>query len=169
MRLPSLLNGLLSLGLLSGLLTGASGCSSDYGLFSISIAFNPNVTLGDRENVEICYLRVADDSGKVLLNAYQIPPVADPNDQDGTLQSGCAGKKTPMRMTSAVSYSTSRTSGSLNFTVYALGTTTGGTPNQVLDQGCQKQSIKVFHGTNDEQPVSIELNVPDDSCPEYKP
>jgi hypothetical protein len=159
MRLPSLSKGLLSLGLLSGLLAGASSCSSDYGLFDIHVEFVSNKA-EDRDLVELCKLTVTDDSGRTLLKNYVIDPILDTG---GELISGCMGGKTK-RVVGDVSYSTSRASGKLNFVVYAVSA-----QDEVLKQGCANgQTIKVFQTAKDEQNVPIQLDNPNDNCPKYK-
>lgn len=165
MRLPSLSKGLLSLGLLSGLLAGASSCSSDYGLFDVHVEFVSNKA-EDRDLVELCKLTVTDDSGRTLLKNYVIDPILDTG---GELISGCMGGGKTKRVVGDVSYSTSRTSGTLKFSVYAIGTAPDGTQNQVLKQGCQSSPIKVFQTSKDEQVVSIQLDDPNDNCPAFKP
>jgi hypothetical protein len=164
MRLPSLSKGLLSLGLLSGLLAGASSCSSDYGLFDVHVEFVSNKA-EDRDLVELCKLTVTDDSGRTLLKNYVIDPILDTG---GELISGCMGGGKTKRVVGDVSYSTSRTSGSLNFVVYAVNA-----QDEVLKLGCaNRQTIKVFQTAKDEQNVPIQLDNPDAAknadCPKYK-
>ncbi len=159
MRLPRVSKGLLSLGLLSGLLAGGASCSSDYGLFDVHVEFVSNKA-EDRDLVELCKLTVTDDSGRTLLKNYVIDPILD---SGGELISGCMGGKTK-RVVGDVSYSTSRSSGQLNFAVYAVNA-----QDDVLKQGCApNQAIKVFQSAKDEQVVSIQLDNPNDNCPQYK-
>jgi hypothetical protein len=136
---------------LAGLLAGASGCNSDYGLFAINVVFASSVTPQDRQFVDKCKLTISDDSGKNILKDYVINPIATP---DGTVLSGCAGGgRTPQIVgRPAVSYSTSRDSGKLTFAVRAVDDN-----DKVLQQGSAQADIKVFHTVNDEQKVDIEL------------
>jgi len=160
MRLQSLSTGLVSLGLAAGFLAGASGCSSDYGLFDVHVEFVSNVA-ADRDLVDACWLTVTNESGAKLLR-YDIAPVPD---VDQSVKSGCGvldGGRTP-RVVGDISYSTSRTSGKLKFTVHALDS-----KQKVLKNGCADGSIKVFHGTGDEQRVSVNLNDPSDACPNFE-
>jgi hypothetical protein len=152
MRLPCLSKGLISLGLLPALLSGASSCGSDYGLFAINVVFASSVTPQDRQFVDKCKLTISDDSGKTLLKDYLIDPIATP---DGTVTSGCAGGgRTPQIVgRPAVSYSTSRSSGRLTFTVNAVDDN-----EKVLHTGSKQADIKVFHSKADEQTVDIELS-----------
>jgi hypothetical protein len=151
MRLPRFSKRLLSLGLLSGFLAGAGGCSSEYGLFDIHVFFANGLDANDRQDVEFCKLTVTDPSGKALLKNYIIEAIVT---VDGTVTSGCAGGRTP-QVVGDVSYSTSRTSGTLSFTVNAVnaGDTT-------LYSGSASKAIKVFNGPSDEQKVDVQLAKP---------
>jgi hypothetical protein len=154
MRLPSLSNGLLSLGLLSGLLTGASSCSSDYGLFDVHVEFVSNIQ-ADRDPVEMCWLRILDESNKELLK-YQIAATVNTSQE---VVSGCgkAPNGSTKKVVGDISYSTSRSSGTLKFIVSAEDAN-----RKPVKNGCTYQTIKVFHSPADEQSVKVDLDGPSD-------
>lgn len=152
MRVPRFSTGLLSLGLLSCFLAGASSCSSDYSLFAVNVVFSSSLVPQDRQFVDKCKLTVTDDAGTKLLKDYTIDPIATP---DGTVISGCAGGgRTPQIVgRPAVSYSSSRTSGKLTFTVNAVDDN-----DKILHTGSATGQARVFHAASDEQNVDITLD-----------
>ena len=154
MRLPRLSKRLLSLGLLSGFAAAAGSCGSDYALFKIHVAFSGNEQANDYQDVEHCRLSIADEKGGNVLSGYELTyrqvKYMDGNGQQQTKMAGCSGGVTPKDV-DTISYSTSRTSGTLTFTVDALDNNGG-----VTQHGSATGEIKVFSGS--ETPVEITLN-----------
>jgi hypothetical protein len=151
MRMPRLSNGFLALGLLSASLLGATSCNSEYGLFSISAQFSVGQTAADRQNIESCKLTITDEKGDKIVSGYLIP---QKRDSENNLVSGCGAAETPQRIgTDIISYSTSRTSGQLTFTMDALNNT-----EDVVQSGSDTKGVKVFHSKGDIVPVDITLS-----------
>jgi 2-polyprenyl-3-methyl-5-hydroxy-6-metoxy-1,4-benzoquinol methylase len=104
--------------LLALAVSGLAGCGPDYALFSVRIEFPTASTPSDRQTVEECRITVKDnESGRVVLQDVLLKSVEGPAGSQ-TLEAGCGGGRTP-RIVGDFSYSTSRSGGSLNFTVNA--------------------------------------------------
>jgi hypothetical protein len=152
---------LVSLGLLSAAIGGASGCSSDYGLFAVHTTF-PAGNATDRQSIEQCQMSISDGKrdgdGKLLRNVmvgYQLELRKIPaNTALGYYFVGCGGSNQTPQDIGRISYSTSRTTGSLIFLVDALDNTS--TP--VWYGESDPQAVKVFQTANDEVKVEIVMN-----------
>jgi len=149
---------LLSLGLLSAAIGGASGCSSDYGLFSVHTTF-PAGNATDRQSIEQCKLSISD--GKTDADGNLLPNVVEgyllelrkipANTALGYYFVGCGGSNQTPQDIGRISYSTSRTTGSLTFWVDALDNA----GNPVWHGVSDAQAVKVFQTANDEVKVEI--------------
>lgn len=131
---------LLSLGLLCAGIGGAAGCSGDYGLFDVHPHFAADVTLNDRVPVDKCVLYITDEKNEPVVSGYRLVP-----QQTGDSSFvGCPSGQTPSDL-GHLSYSTSRSSGSLSFRVDALDSN----GNPVATGTSQQWPVKTFHNTND--------------------
>ncbi len=138
--------GLLGLGLAA--LALASGCNADYGLFKVHSSFDNK----NYDNIYQCKLTITDQQGKDVEPGIILQGHVDTD--TGKLTSGCSGGN--QRATNdigSLNYSTSRTSGTLTFTVDAYDNN-----NNKLQSGSASQSVKVFHGDSDLQPVEISVS-----------
>jgi|SRR5450631_1366525 len=110
-------NGLLGAGFVAGALLAMSGCGPDYAIYKVNITSTDSSTL---DTIAQCRITVTpSDSAKPVLDHYVL--------------NGCAGLTN--QNIGTFSYSSSRSSGSLNFTVEAYNATgydpTDGTKNRV--------------------------------------
>jgi hypothetical protein len=138
----------LSLGLLTAAVGAASSCGSDYALFNVHPHFALSVSANDRQSIESCKLTVTDEKGGKVIDGYMIglKKVSD------TKYVGCGGGVTPADV-GYLSYSTSLSAGTLNFTVDGLDNS-----KNVVYTGSAQGTIKVFHSSTDEVSVDIILS-----------
>jgi hypothetical protein len=116
MRTSRLAKGLVTAGL-ALTASGLAGCGPDYSLFDVYIHFPQTSTPTDRQDIEACKITIVDtSSGKAVLQDHLLDAVY--NSGGTSLQAGCASAITP-RIVGHFSYSTSRSGGTLNFTVNA--------------------------------------------------
>jgi hypothetical protein len=98
-------------------LLGLSGCGPDYAIFKVHVkSANP------RNDIEACYMSIQDvGTGKMILDTAPLSKETgvDPSGAF-TLKQGCQGGVTPSDV-GYFSYSTSRSSGTLRFTVIGTG------------------------------------------------
>jgi hypothetical protein len=131
---------LVSLGVLSGALTLASGCGK-YGVFSVEGVFgNPNVSAND--NVEHCQLTIEDADKGIVIESYVLP-----------IPGACGDKS---NTGDPLSYSTSATSGTLNFIICGTDNT-----GKDIEQGEQSAAIRVYNSQSDAVGVTVQIN----ACP----
>jgi hypothetical protein len=146
---------LLSLGLLSSALGAAGGCGGDYGLFDVHGTF-PNAAPGDRdrEKVEQCKLSITDEKGIKVVDGFVLEPkkIPDATLPLGYFYVGCGNTTTPQDI-GHLSYSTSRTSGSLTFTIDALDANS----NPVYSGHSGAMGVKVFKTKDDVVKVNFVL------------
>jgi hypothetical protein len=138
---------LLSLGLLTAAVAGSGGCNSDYALFKVHPHFAIGVTANDRQVIESCKLTITDEKGGKVVDGYMITLK-----QVGGTYYGCGSAQTPSDIGN-LSYSTSLSAGTLNFTVEGLDNTK--TPKFT---GSAQGTIKVFHSASDEIPIDIVMS-----------
>lgn len=138
----------LFLGLVAGVLALAAGCGSDYALFNVHGKFNVSENASDWQNVEYCHLSVTDSNGVPVIQNYTLPTVQ----VDSNTFTGCRGGQTE-RDIGHLSYSTSRTSGTLTFTIDGVDNS-----NTVVQSGSTNATVKVFHSASDEVPVEITIS-----------
>jgi hypothetical protein len=112
--------GLLATGLLAGSLLGMSGCGPNYTLFKVDISSADT----PRNSIEECRLTITDENGVVVVDKYVLPAVYGPPDSAGnpTLNQGCVAPLTKGNI-GTLSYSSSRTTGTLTFRVDAWDNT----------------------------------------------
>lgn len=139
---------LLSLGILTTAVAGSGSCSSDYALFNVHPHFALGVSANDRQVIESCKLTITDEKGGKVVDGYMILP----KKISETKQVGCGNGTTPADIGN-LSYSTSLSAGTLNFTVDGLDNT-----KTVRYSGTAQGTIKVFHGANDEVAVDIVMD-----------
>ena len=148
---------LLSLGLLCAGVGGGAGCGGDYSLFNVHPHFDPSVVPNDRVPIEICRLSIQDEKGNAVIGVKdkETGVVGSGFQLEGkkisdTTWVGCVGGDTPQDL-GHLSYSSSRTSGSLTFRVEAYDAN-----NNILFSGTSDQEqAKVFHGESDIVAVDI--------------
>jgi len=111
---------LLASGMVAGALLGLGGCGPDYALYKVTISS----TTTPRDLIEECRMTITDENNVVVLNHYLLPTRYGAPDSAGnqTLDQGCAGNLTKASI-GTLSYSSSRTSGTLTFQVDALDNT----------------------------------------------
>jgi hypothetical protein len=112
----------LTVGMLVGSALGFGGCGRDYALYKVHIQFKsaanaqaPLILPANLENVAYCQVTISDESGNPVLENSPI--------------NGCATSVTPSDL-GYLSYSTSRTTGSLKFTMTAYDDS-----NKAVDTG----------------------------------
>jgi hypothetical protein len=91
-----------------------AGCGPDYAIFRVNVT-----SASPRNDIEVCRMTVTAETGEVVLKDYPLQSVwgAD-SDGNPTLKQGCEGGMTLFNV-GTFSYSTSRSGGSLKFTVNA--------------------------------------------------
>jgi len=92
--------GLLGAGLVAGALLAMSGCGPDYAIYKVDIT---SIDSSNRSDIAYCRITITDESGKTVLDHHAL--------------NGCTGLTN--QNIGTFSYSSSRSSGSLNFTVEA--------------------------------------------------
>jgi hypothetical protein len=146
--------GLLVAGLLAASLVGISGCGPDYSLFKVTV----NSKDSPRNTIGLCQLTITDENGNLVLDRYHLKPVYGAPDSNGaTLLQGCEPSLTTGNIVT-LSYSSSRTTGSLTFKVDAIDDSNGG--SKLVQTGSSSADPKVYHGPSDEVPVPITIGVP---------
>lgn len=111
--LKALSKGLLLAGGAAASMTLA-GCGPDYAIFRVHVA-----SASPRNDIAVCRLTITNEAGEAVLKDYPLQSVwgAD-SDGNPTLKQGCQGGLT-LSDVGTFSYSTSRSGGSLKFTVNA--------------------------------------------------
>lgn len=106
----------LSLAVLAAAL-GLTGCGPDYALFKVHVTSDSN----RREDIKVCKMAIQNEKGGYVVNELVLEKQADYNSAgELVLRQGCGDGLTKAEV-GYFSYSTSRTSGELKFTVTALG------------------------------------------------
>jgi hypothetical protein len=143
--------GLLGAGLVVGALLATSGCGPDYAIYKVDIS---SIESSNRGDIAYCRLTITDEGGKTVLDHYALQAVYNGS---GDLVQGCAGTKTNSHI-GVFSYSSSRSSGSLKFTVEAYnanGYDPTDTTNNRLQMGASDNiPVKAYPP---EIPVSIAI------------
>ncbi len=110
---------LFAVGMLAGAAVGVGGCSQDYALFNVHIQFKtasqaqaPALPQTELEAIANCELSIADETGNDVLKGFPLSG----NTVNG---SGCGASGATHSDIGHFSYSTSRTAGTLTFTVVA--------------------------------------------------
>jgi hypothetical protein len=129
-------------GMLAGPVLGLCGCGPDYAIFKVNVTS----TTSPRNNIEECRLTITDENGHLVLDKYSLDPVYGPLDSAGnqTLDQGCAAPLTKANI-GVLSYSSSRTSGTLTFRVDAWDN---------KGQQCGYTCTPVQTGSSDAKPVA---------------
>jgi hypothetical protein len=141
--------GFLATGMLAASLVGISGCGPDYSLFKVTVtSANP-----DREDIYECLMSVRDENDELVLDRYRLKTVSGGAGEP--LIQGCEAGLTTGNI-GTLSYSTSRTSGTLTFQVDAFNNKNG---DHVLIQTGKSdpKQPKVYSGPNDEIPVPVTI------------
>jgi hypothetical protein len=136
--------------MLAGAALGFSGCSQDYALFKVHLqlqtANGGQLTPDDLASVAYCQMSITDENNEAVLTKYKLNTGVD---SSGNFR-GCYTSKTPSDV-GFFSYSTSRTSGSLTFSVTSYDDT-----DKQLETGTSTPAqVKPFHVAADEIPVSV--------------
>lgn len=128
--------GLFAAGMLAASLLGISSCGPDYAIFKVEISSSTS----PRNNIEECRLTILDEKNVVVLDKYRLPSVYGPQVGGAlTLAQGCEGGLTNAKI-GTLSYSSSRTSGTLTFRVDAWdnkGDACGHIPDNPNVPGCK--------------------------------
>ena len=139
--------GLLGAGLVAGALLAMSGCGPDYAIYKVNISSTDSSTL---DSIAQCRITVTpSDSAKPVLDHYVL--------------NGCTGLTN--QNIGTFSYSSSRSSGSLNFIVEAYDAN-GYDPTDRTNHRLQWNendkpgpiAVKAYNGPADEIPVSIAIS-----------
>jgi len=101
-------------------LVATSGCGPDYALYKVHIT-TQSQKQADRDPIDECRISATDDQNKPVITDQLL---GTDYDSQNVLQHGCASTATKSFI-GDFSYSTSRTSGSLTFTVNAYSTANG--------------------------------------------
>jgi hypothetical protein len=145
--------GLLGAGLIAGALLSMSGCGN-YALYKVDIISTDS---SNRSDIDQCRLTITDEGGTTVLDHYTLQAVYN---GAGDLVQGCAGTKTKS-VIGTFSYSSSRSSGNLKFTVEAYdanGYDPTNRSNHLLQSGeVDNVPVKVYPP---EIPVSIAIKKP---------
>lgn len=134
--------GLLFAAIAGGASLALGGCGPDYAIFKVHVASETT----PRNDIEECYMTVTDQNGEKVLDRYKLEKVVGSNGAELTLKWGCAGGLTNADI-GYFSYSTSRSSGTLNFRVDGVNS------NDVpVQTGTQSADVKAF-------PPEVEVKV----------
>ena len=106
-----------SKGLVAALLAGGAalslgGCGPNYAIFKVHVS-----AATPRDDIWSCKMTIADESGHCVVSDYELQQIAGPVGQPNS--QGCGGGVTPANV-GYFSYSSSRSSGTLKFTVNAV-------------------------------------------------
>jgi hypothetical protein len=93
---------------------GLAGCGPNYAIYAVHVT-----SATPRNDIAVCRMSIADEAGTPVLAEFPLQKVFG-TDSSGalTVKQGCQGGLTPANV-GTFSYSTSRSSGSLTFTVNA--------------------------------------------------
>jgi hypothetical protein len=154
--------------MLAASLVGIGGCGPDYALFKVNVTSSTS----PRTQIEECFMSIKDEKDKLVLDRYEFHKVYGAAGEP--MIQGCEGGLTTDRIGS-LSYSSSRTSGTLTFRVNAWdnnGTRCGhiaddervaqgdqpaSPPCVPLQTGNGSATPKTYNGPNDEIPVSVTI------------
>jgi hypothetical protein len=142
--------GLLATGMLAASLVGIGGCGPDYSLFKVTVTSSTS----PRDDIYECLMTVKDENGNLVLDRYRLKAIYGGAGEH--LVQGCeAGLTNTNGTIGTLSYSSSRTSGTLTFQVDAFDNSNGG--HKVVQTGASDaKQPKVYNGgANDEVPVTI--------------
>jgi len=142
--------GLIAAGMLTGSALGITGCGPDYALFKVHVAASGTAT--ERQPIEECKMYITDESGNPVVSDYLL--LGKEYNSANVLVHGCGDAATPTDVGN-FSYSTSRSSGSLTFTVNALDNS-----GKVVQTGKVSGAAKPYHATSDEIGLSIQMTKP---------
>jgi hypothetical protein len=145
--------GLLGAGLVTGALLSMGGCGN-YALYKVDVT---SIESSNRGDIAQCRMTITDEGGKTVLDHYLLQAQ---HDSLGNLVQGCEGTKTKAAI-GTFSYSSSRSSGSLKFTVEAYDAN-GPDPNDPAKNRLQWGEsgdipVKVFSHDGDDIPVSVAI------------
>jgi len=141
--------GLFATGMLAASLVGITGCGPDYSLFKVSVTS----ATSPRNQIDECLMTVKDEGGNLVLDGYRLKAVYGAAGEP--LIQGCESALTTGNI-GTLSYSTSRTSGTLTFQVDAFDNSNGG--HKVVQTGASEpKQPKVYNGPNDEISVPITI------------
>jgi hypothetical protein len=94
---------------------GLSACGPDYAIYKVHVR-----SASPRDDVEYCYIKITNESGGDVLKLQELEKEYTTDPAGGlALKQGCQGGITKADV-GYFSYSTSRKSGSLNFTVLGV-------------------------------------------------
>lgn len=143
--------GLLATGMLAASLVGISGCGPDYSLFKVTVTSKDS----PRNTIDECLMTITDDQGKLVLDRYRLKAIYGAAGEP--LIQGCESALTTGNI-GTLSYSSSRTSGTLTFQVDAFDNSNGG--HKVVQTGKGSATPKAYNGPSDEISVPITIGVP---------
>lgn len=126
-------NGLCAVGFA---LLGLSGCGPDYAIFKVHVT-----SASPRNDIEACYMTIEDvGTGKLVLDTAPLSKETGVDSSGAfTLKQGCQGGVTPANV-GYFSYSSSRSSGTLRFTVMGTGNDIG----KVLQIRSAEAEVKAY-------------------------
>jgi hypothetical protein len=116
---------------------GLSACGPDYAIYKVHVT-----SASPRDDVEYCYLTITNEKGEDVLKLQELEK-AYTTDAVGSLalKQGCQGGLTKPDV-GYFSYSTSRTSGSLTFTV--IGVNHDNIPEKPVQKAESSADVKAY-------------------------
>ena len=129
---------------------GLTGCGPDYALYSVHVVAQRQKI----DDIKKCQMSIQNEKDEYVVRDLTLEAQWGPDNAGGLeLRYGCVGGMTKTDV-GLFSYSTSRTSGNLKFTVTAMG---GPDDLTVIQQGSASAGVKAFPP---EIPVELVMNVP---------
>jgi hypothetical protein len=139
-------NGLCVMALAAAGAIGSSACGPDYAIYKVHVT-----SASPRDDVEYCYIKITNEKGEDVLKLQELEKEYTTDPGGGlALKQGCQGGLTKANV-GYFSYSTSRSSGSLSFTV--LGLDHDNNPDKPVQQAeARDVQVKAY-------PPEIEVNL----------
>jgi hypothetical protein len=118
---------------------GLAGCGPDYAIFAVKVT-----SATPRNDIEVCVMNITDENGVAVVKDFQLERVFG-TDSSGqlTAKQGCSGGITPANV-GTFSYSTSRSSGTLNFRVDAYSSETQRDDAHLVESASNQAQVKAY-------------------------